>query len=231
MSRRIIGVLLTVVCCFFFSGGLNAQEMMRVNMTAPKFPLLLSKNVQQELKISADQMKKIQEKIGGGGGQGPIINLGSEKGAPTQQYKVVVAPGGGAGKASEGAIQAFPGMPDFKKLDDELDKLLEPAQRDRLKQLWLQQQGLMALGQDKVAEEVGLEAEQKTLVKEAIDHHNTSMRDFFMDQNNRTDQNRMRDFFKTQRERTENDISLLLSEKQKETWQQMLGPKFDFKAK
>ena len=80
-----------------------------------------------------------------------------------------------------------------------------------------------------MAEEVGLEAEQRMLVKEAIDHHHTSMRDFFRDP---TVPIRIEFgiFFKTHRERTENDISLLLSDKQKETWQKLIGLKFDFKA-
>jgi hypothetical protein len=34
-----------------------------------------------------------------------------------------------------------------------------------------------------------------------------------------------------QRESTEKDIALLLSDEQKERWEKMIGPKFDFKAK
>jgi hypothetical protein len=194
-------------------------------MSAPKFPLLLNKDVQQELKISTEQLKKIQEILPASSGF-PFAPGGQGGG----QFKIMVAPGGG-NKLPEGGIRALPSFPDFSKTDDDLNKVLDQPQRDRLKQLWLQQQGLMALAQEKVADDVGLEAEQRTLVKEAIDHHQTSMRDFIMDPENRTDQTKIRDFFKTQRERTENDISLLLSDKQKENWQKLLGPKFDFKAK
>jgi hypothetical protein len=231
MYRVAVAMLVMSASSFFFTNAANAQETVRVNMTAPKFPLLFSKNVQQELQVSDEQMKKVREKLSSSGPSGATFTPGAEGSGQKAEYRIVVTPGAGNVKLPEGGVRALPALPDFSKTDEEIDKLLEPSQRDRLKQLWLQQQGMMALAQDKVAGEIGLEPEQRALVKEALDHHQNTMRDFFMDPEKRSDQTKMRDFFKTQKERTENDISLLLTEKQKETWQKMLGPKFDFKSK
>jgi hypothetical protein len=238
MSYRRACLLVTWVA-LAGTAAAGAQEM-RLSMNAPKFPMLFNRNVQHELKVADDQMKKIRSKIDEMMPQGGGLQFGSAGGEGGDQkagFSVVVAvkPGaGGVGAPGGGVVigggdgKLFGGLPDFKKIDEEVEKLLEPDQRKRLGQLSLQQQGLMALEQPKVADELGLHADQKELVKEAMDNHRAKTREF-VQQQGKLDSAKMQEFMKTQREKTESDLSILLSDEQKLKWEEMIGPKFDFK--
>ena len=132
-------------------------------------------------------------------------------------------------------LGSLPGMPDFKKIDAEVSKLLEQPQRDRLKQLSLQRQGLSALAQDEVAKEVQLEPEQKEMVKHIMDDNRKKSQEFFQEmfQNGGNpanyDRAKISEFMKKQREQTETDLAIVLSPEQKTKWDELLGPKFEFK--
>jgi hypothetical protein len=250
-SLRYIALLGALVC----GTGLSQAQMM-MQMSTPKFPLLASKPVQQELKLTDEQTKKIQTKIkelmpegsfmsrpeGKGGGDAAA---GGDASPPQVSFGFVV-PGKGAGGASAPPVVLGGGanfkvgeggqfiMPDFKKIDAEVDKLLEQPQRDRLKQLSLQRTGLSALAQDQVAKEVGLEDDQKELVKNIMEVQQKKTREFFQNMIGAGagfSQDKSTEFMKKQKEQTETDLAILLSPEQKAKWDELLGPKFEFKGK
>jgi hypothetical protein len=217
----------------------DAQTFMTTaNVTAPQYPLLLSKAVQKELNLTEDQSKKIEAKIqesmpegmnfkpsGGEGKAGDgaprfSIVIGGAKGAP---------PVGGAVQIDPSNIR-MPKMPDFKKVDEEVLKLLDQPQRDRLKQLHLQQHGVTALAQDKLADEVGLEEEQRDLIKHIMDEHRKKQRELVsqLSSGDVTPES-LGELMRKLQESIEKDIGLLLTEDQKGKWEKLTGPKFDFK--
>jgi len=251
-SLRYLALMGAVVCG---TGISQAQMMMQMN--TPKFPLLASKPVQQELKLTDEQTKKIQAKIkelmpegsfmsrpevkggsgaaAGGDAAPPQVNFGiviQGKGAGGGAAPPVVFGGGGANiKLGEGGNFT---MPDFKKIDAEVDKLLEQPQRDRLKQLSLQRTGLSALAQEHVAKEVGLEDDQKELVKSIMEDQQKRTQEFFQNMigaGNGFSQEKVGEFMKKQKEQTESDLAIIMSPDQKAKWEELLGPKFEFKAK
>jgi hypothetical protein len=248
MANRILGTTLLVwACCtaptyaqgFFMSSGGEGFSA--------QYPLLMSKPVQKELNLTPDQVKKIEAKIKELMPEGamfkPSGDAKAQKGDGTGQsgFTILVAPPKVSGVPPVGGgIQIdpsnirIPNMPDFKKIEEEVLKILEQPQRDRLKQLNLQQQGLSALANEKVANEAGLAEEQRELVKQILSENRKKMSEFFMQargENGGITPDTVRDYMKKQRETTEKDIALLLSDEQKDHWEKMLGPKFDFKAR
>ncbi len=249
-SLRYLALVGAVVCG---TGISQAQMMMQMN--TPKFPMLASKPVQQELKLTDEQTKKIQAKIkelmpegsimsrpevkGGGGAA-----AGGDAAPPQVTYGVVIQGKSAGGAAAPPVVLGSPNfklgeggqftMPDFKKIDAEVDKLLEQPQRDRLKQLSLQRTGLTALAQEHVAKEVGLEDDQKELVKNIMEDQQKKTREFFQNMiggGAGFSQDKAAEFMKKQKEQTESDLAIILSPDQKAKWDELLGPKFEFKAK
>src|SRR5947208_2269451 len=84
-SLRYIALFGAFVC-----GAGNSQAQMMMQMSTPKFPMLASKPVQQELKLTDEQTKKIQAKIKELMPEGSFMNRGVE------------AKGGGGGAAGGG---------------------------------------------------------------------------------------------------------------------------------
>jgi DNA gyrase/topoisomerase IV subunit A len=243
--------LAVLTLCCLMPAAVSAQTFQiggpgGANFSMPKYMMLYTKAVKDELKITAEQDKKIQAKIKeltpeggmvfapqgkeGGSSEGPKV---------TMSFSFKSADGNGAASppvAIDGSkLGALPGMPDFKKIDEEVNKLLEQPQRDRLKQLALQRQGLSALAQDDVAREVQLEAEQKEMVKHILDDQRKKTQEFFQEmmQNNggqfNIDRTKVTEHMKKQREQTESDLAIVLSPEQKTKWEELQGPKFDFK--
>ena len=230
-----------------------------MQMSTPKFPMLSSKPVQQELKLTDEQNKKIQAKIkelmpegtfmsrpeikGGGGG---AAAGGGDAAPPQVNFGVVIKGGGPGGAAAPPVVFGGGGaniklgeggqftMPDFKKIDAEVDKLLEQPQRDRLKQLALQRTGLTALAQEQVAKDVGLEDDQKELVKHVMEDQQKKTQEFFqglIGASGTFSQDKVGEFMKKQKEQTETDLAIILTPDQKAKWDELLGPKFEFKGK
>jgi len=213
--------------------------------------LLFNPVVQKELKLSEEQKKKIQAKIEELTPQGPMIQLGgSNKSASgtsgdrksgdaqgNEGAKVTFQIGGGGGKLAatppiviggggEGGVFR---MPDLKKIDTEVDKLLDEKQRARLKQLNLQTQGMMALAQDPVAAEVGLEDDQREMLKHILQENSQKTKDLLaqLREEGSFSPQGFGEHMRKQRETTEKDIGLLLTEEQKAKWAKLTGPKLD----
>jgi hypothetical protein len=183
MSKHLL--VASLLWVWAVAGPANAQPV-SMNMSNPQFLLLMNKAVQRELKLTEEQVKKIHAKIQELTPDGSPIMLGGEGkgGEGGSNIKIVVgAPKGGGAVPPGGVVQFDPStfrMPDFKKIDEEILKLLDPPQGDRLKQLNLQRQGMTALAQDKVAGEVGLHEEQRELLKHILEENRKKSMDLVM---------------------------------------------------
>src|SRR5258708_5663156 len=112
---------LALVGAFVCGTGIS-QAQMTMQMNTPKFPMLASKAVQQELKLTDEQTKKIQAKIKELMPEGSFMSRPDGKGgdgaaaggdaAPPQVNFGVVIQGKAAGGASAPPIVL--GSPNFK---------------------------------------------------------------------------------------------------------------------
>lgn len=247
-------------CCFALVGALSCgagiSQAQMMQMTTPKFPMLMNKLVQQELKLSEEQNKKIQGKIKElmpegsfmnrvEGGKGANVVAGGDESAPKVNFGVVIQGRGETGAATppialgnSGTFKLGEGgqfvLPDFKKIDAEVDRLLEQPQRDRLKQLSLQRTGLTALAQEQIAKEVGLDDEQKDMVKHIIEDQQKKTQEFFQNMiqaGGGFPQDKIAEHMKKQKEQTESDLAIVMTPDQKTKWEELLGTKFEFKSK
>lgn len=249
-SIRLV-VLVGVLAC-----GTSFSQAQVMQMATPKFPMLMNRPVQQELKLTDEQKTKIQAKVKELMPEGsPFTNrieakggdkaAGGDDSVPKVNFGVVIQGRGEGGVAAPPIVLGNPGsfklgeggsftMPDFKKIDAEVEKLLEQPQRDRLKQLALQRTGMVALAQEQVAKDIGLEDDQKDLVKHILEDQQKKMQDYFrsmIEAGNGFSQEKIGEFTKKQREQTESDLAIILTPDQKAKWEEMLGTKFDFKGK
>lgn len=210
----------------------------------PRFPMLMSKAVQEELKLTEEQTKKIQAKIKEQFPEGSMMRMpsgekGGEEGAPRVMMSFSFKAGNGAAPPVGGGIAFDPGsmpippvLPDFKKIDEEVIKLLEQPQRDRLRQITLQRTGLSALGQEDVAKDIELDAEQRDMVKHILDDQRKKGMEHIQKMiasGGGIQQDQVSTFMKKLREQTESDLGLILTPEQQTKWEEIKGPKFDKK--
>lgn len=218
-------------------------QVFRTQGSLPRYPLLFSKSVQQELKISDEQNRKIQAKVKELTPEGSFMmppakaSGDGDPGAPKVMMSFSFKGAEGAPPASvvldPENLGAMPGLPDFKKIDEEVNKLLEPPQRDRLKQLALQQQGITAVAQEETARLLHLDSEQKDLIKQAVEHQAKKMQETIqkMLADGNIQQGELGSLIKKLREQTEKDIQTILSPEQLKKWDELTGPRFDFKSR
>ena len=184
--------------------------------------LLAMPEVQKELEVNAEQKGLIEDMVkdlgaqrGGGGGQNrqDFRNL-----TPEERQK----------RMEEFQKQAAERE---KKANDMAKMILEPKQYDRVNQLQLQREGPSALERTEVADKVGLDAEQKEKIKKIREASRGDRGGGgFGNRGNASQEERQKAFAEARerREKTNNEILAVLTTKQKETWEQMLGKKFDF---
>jgi hypothetical protein len=184
--------------------------------------LLASPEVQKELAVNAEQKGLIEDMVkdlaaqrGGGGGQNrqDFQNLSQE-----ERQK----------RFEEFQKQSAERE---KKANDMAKMILEPKQFDRLSQLQLQREGAAALEREDVADKVGLDAEQKGKIKkirEASRGDRAGGGGFGNRNASQEERQKAAAEARERREKTNNEILAVLTPKQKETWEQMQGKKFDF---
>jgi len=113
--------------------------------------------------------------------------------------------------------------------------ILNGDQVKRYHQLQLQQQGMSALADKAVADELKLTDEQRTKIQGIIDEQATSMRSAFQRGGGgaggaRPDFSAMRQQMEAMRKKTDEKIAAVLTDDQKKQWKDMLGTSFTFPA-
>jgi hypothetical protein len=116
-----------------------------------------------------------------------------------------------------------------KKAVEQVGKVLDSKQFERFRELRLQREGVAALGRPEVAQKLELSQEQKDKVKKIQDD---SRRDAGGGAGfGRLSDEERREYFAKREERAQkvnSDLLAVLTSAQKESWEKMLGKKFDF---
>ncbi len=115
------------------------------------FPLLQNKQVQTELGISAGQLKQMN-----------VFADDFNKKAKAYQAEVLKKAGNDPKKVKPDSARESAMLSDLKT---KVINLLNPVQLKRLRELSLQAVGVTALGDDTVAQRVGINATQKTQIR------------------------------------------------------------------
>lgn len=116
-----------------------------------------------------------------------------------------------------------------KQADEKLDRILDPAQLERLEELRLQREGVAAFNRPEVAKRLGLSEDQQRKIKEIQEEAMKAARVPFPGPD-AADEDR-REFFtrmQKQREKMQADLLNVLTDEQKEKWEAMKGKEFKF---
>jgi len=187
--------------------------------------LLLRASVEKELRLTDDQISKIEELVparreGGPGGPPP--------GGPPPGGSEGMAPGGppppGGGEAGgpppPGGGPGGPGGPDRgREMEKKIKAILDANQFTRYRQIALQVQGAQAIGRPEVAGKLQLSDDQQSQIDGIVRQMRDKMRQAH---DAGADKSQMDSI----RKDTETKILSLLTASQLNTWQGMLGTPF-----
>jgi Spy/CpxP family protein refolding chaperone len=194
------------------TGGVNAQQGKRPggpggmmgSMRAGGMMLLLNKGVQEELKLTEEQTKKLKE----------------------AGEKAMEAFGGLRDKNEEERKEAMKKMgDDSKKM---LTELLKPEQYNRFKQIERQQAGIAMFADEEVQEKVKLTDEQKEKIKGIADEARKDGEDLRKTANAGNFAEIMKKGQALRKEATEKALATL-TDAQKKTVKELLGEPFELK--
>ncbi len=113
--------------------------------------------------------------------------------------------------------------------DKQLATILNADQMKRYGQLRLQRQGMTALAEKEVADELTLTADQRTKVQEIMQQQAVEMRSLFQGGGG-GDREANRAKMEEMRKATDTKLAALLTDDQKKKWQEMVGAPFTFPA-
>jgi hypothetical protein len=163
--------------------------------------LLGQESVQQELKLSPEQIKQVDEYL-----PKQRETFSGLRDLSQQERRQKLAE---LAKANQGA----------------LGSILDETQQARLKQIALQQRGTQALADPEVAEAVGLDDEQKGRVRELDSEARAEMQKLFQDFR-AGDRTELRKKFEAARNAVSERIQALLTPEQQAKWKDLVGEPF-----
>jgi hypothetical protein len=186
-------------------GGRGGAAMMQVPAR-----LLLQTDVQDELKLSTAQKDKLQN----------VVAKRNEK----MKQSLGAAP-----PLRQAVMQAA--MQEALVVASQVERQLKPDQTKRLRQLHLQSQGVQAFLQPAVHQRLKLTAKQSAAIREAGQKLQQQTQETFQGLAPGQPGKRAEAMKKLAglRQEAADKAVATLTEKQKKTWEQMTGPKFEFK--
>lgn len=184
-----------------FRGGQGGG--FRGGMAGPR--LLLNPSVQQELKLSPEQIQKIQALLGRQGGAPP-------GGGP---------PGGGGQRMTPEEREKM-----RAEQEKQIKQILDASQYARYQQIALQQEGPAAFARKEVADALGLTESQRSQVRAILDAQRQAQQDMFQGGGGGGDRQAMREAMQKLREETNKKLLALLTKEQSDKWTAMLGKPF-----
>ncbi|MBS1714164.1 MAG: hypothetical protein JST30_07480 [Armatimonadetes bacterium] len=184
--------------------ALTARAQFEFPLTQPKFVLMTNPLVKEHLKVSSEQTSKIDKVLE------DIVQRDGDK-----------------------VMVVLRGDMDMTDLDKDVLAVLDEKQRVRFAQLWRQQNGLVALSEEKTAAEFSVTDEQKKKLSKIFEEYRTELTDFFMNQHSNgneevsVDRKKMEEMKKG----VEAKIRVELTEEQQKKWKESLGEAFEFEKK
>ena len=203
-------VVLSLVECF--SGPARAQEpaQMLQQGLGPQFMVFRDK-VQERLKVSDDQKKKLQEPLEGFIKEMTEVFQSLDGVKPEEREKKI---GPYRQKAHE-------------KLAALLKETLKEEQLKQLRQLVLQQEGLFALGHPEVMAELKVTDEQKKQFISLVQELQRNIEPLFQEAQSAGNPQEIGPKVMKLRKQYESKIEAVLSDAQKKRWKEMLGEPLD----
>ncbi len=203
-------VVLSLVECF--SGPARAQEpaQMLQQGLGPQFMVFRDK-VQERLKVSDDQKKKLQEPLEGFIKEMTEVFQSLDGVKPEEREKKI---GPYRQKAHE-KLAAF------------LKETLKEEQLKQLRQLVLQQEGLFALGHPEVMAELKVADEQKKQFISVVQELQRKIEPLFQEAQSAGNPQELGPKVMKLHKQYEGKIDGILSDAQKKHWKEMLGEPFD----
>lgn len=173
------------------------------------FGLLMIPDVQKELGITEQQMQQIQQLMMQQREQMQVLMQQMRDATPEQRQQLM-----------QQAMQ---------KWDEGIGKILQPAQKTRLRELQLQAEGASALMRPDVAKELNLSEEQKKKISDIAQQYRQKQVQLFQ-QGRGPDVDRQALFQQMQQLRQQMDKELLavLTTQQMDQWKKMQGKPFQF---
>ena len=203
-------VVLSLVECF--SGPARAQEpaqMLQAGL-GPQFMVFRDK-VQERLKVSDDQKKKLQEPLEGFIKEMTEVFQSLDGVKPEEREKKIVPY---RQKAHE-------------KLAALLKETLKEEQLKQLRQLVLQQEGLFALGHPEVMAELKVTDEQKKQFMSVVEELQKKIEPLIQEAQSGGNPEEIRPKVMKLHKQYGGKIEAILSDAQKKQWKKMLGEPFD----
>ena len=117
--------------------------------------------------------------------------------------------------------------PIMKEVKEKTEKILEPAQQTRLKQIWIQLSGSQVITNEEMQKELKMEAPQVEKVKELQKKQGAAMAELRQKvQAGELQREEMRDLMKKNGDIMKTELGKVLTDKQREQLKGMEGPKF-----
>jgi Spy/CpxP family protein refolding chaperone len=203
---RFRSVLAVLLVAGLSSSRCTAQGMGGMMRGMPAMTLLMMKEVQRELKLHPDQIKRIQERQKELGGTGK----GNDLSAVTNAMAIT---------ASTDGVEKWVG------------DILDSEQAKRFHQLILQRTGAMSLVEPSVAKELELTAAQKAQVSTIIDKYDSDQQAAFSNlaqHHGPGDMKAMKKKMEDLKKSTRESLSSILTPAQATKLESMSGPPFKF---
>jgi hypothetical protein len=182
-----------------------------VEALGPPF-IVFREKVLDELKVSDDQRQKLMQRAMERIMEtGPFLESLPETGAERET------------KLKEHRKNAQ------EKLAKDLNELLQPAQRNRLRQLTLQREGNFALGQEDVKKELKITQEQMMKFKAVVEDLQSKVQPLIKEAQSGGNLEEIRPKVEALRKDHAKQLEAVLTDAQKMQWKEMLGPPFDLR--
>lgn len=167
----------------------------------PQFILLMQPKVQEHLKLSDEQKKKVKSVIEG------------------------VAEDDGNGRT----MIRITGDTDMEQLDKDVVAVLDKDQTKRFSELYAQRSGYVALSRKEYAEKLSLTDEQKKTLEKAWDNHRERMEQHFTENAPGSRELKVeKEDMKKLNDALNKEVEAVLTKEQIEKWKGLQGEKFDF---
>lgn len=173
------------------------------------FGLLMMPEVQKEIGLTEQQIQQIQQLMMEQREQMQALMQQMRDATPEQRQKLM-----------EQATQ---------KWDQGMSKILQPAQKARLRELQLQAEGSMALMRPDVAKELNLSEEQKKKISSIMEQYRQKQMQLWQQgAGPNVDRQAMFQQIQQLRQQMDKELVAVLTAQQQEQWKKMLGKPFQF---
>ena len=208
-SMVLLVVLSQVECCCGPARALEPAQMLQAGL-GPQFMVFRDK-VQERLKVSDDQKKKLQEPL---------------EGCIKEMTEVFQSLDGVKPEEREKKIGPFR-QKAHEKLAALLKETLKEEQLKQLRQLVLQQEGLFALGHPEVMAELKVTDEQKKQFMSVVQELQRKIEPLFQEAQSAGNPQELGPKVMKLHKQYEGKIEGILSDAQKKHWKEMLGEPFE----